>query len=143
METKHNEPTKILNCAQPDCMGKCMETSEARKDAKQTFTPGPWHLTQSDKEGAYYGISANHPTRPGMKFELAAIHEGFNEGEDKANARLIAAAPELLQALKQARLLLEHEGLHQDEAWSVFIGNVLNPAIAKAEGSSLRSEGGR
>lgn len=53
-------------------------------------TPGPWEV--SDKPGVWVGpvIKANHGTR-GVAFVC---------GESDANARLIAAAPELLARLK-------------------------------------------
>ena len=58
-----------------------------------------------------------------------------------ANARLIAAAPELLDALKEARSMLETasryfpKSIRNSDRFSLLnvLENVVNPAIAKAE----------
>ena len=50
-------------------------------------TPGPWHVTECDGE-----YSINWPDCVGIK--------PFKDERRKANAYLIAAAPELLEALK-------------------------------------------
>ena len=87
-------------------------------------TPGPW------KYGSKLTFSENH-----RGFSVWQIHHGWalasvqpadadgNEGE--ANARLIAAAPDLLEALKRVALILgsQHAALE-----------VIDAAIAKAEG---------
>jgi hypothetical protein len=55
-------------------------------------TPGPWYTTGSSPDGIVYG--ANHT--------LIVPHQptGFTAEEQWANAQLMAAAPELLAALK-------------------------------------------
>ena len=55
------------------------------------FTPGPWAAI--DRESFGLGIAANNTNNP--KWDLAVAY-----GEDNAN--LIAAAPELLEALEVA-----------------------------------------
>lgn len=62
-------------------------------------TPGPWSLDASWEKNE---ITAG-------KFHIAEVGESvrFSEPEARANARLISAAPELLEALKA---LLAHEG---------------------------------
>lgn len=49
------------------------------------YTPGPWKVDRPYIRGAGRAI--------------AALESGHNEVEDAANARLIAAAPELYEAL--------------------------------------------
>jgi len=55
-------------------------------------TPGPWHIGKRAADVAIYGHKGE---------EVAKILDFFNDDEEnKANACLIAAAPELLAALK-------------------------------------------
>ena len=50
-----------------------------------SYTPGPWKV--------------DRPYIRGAGRVIASLESGRNEGEDAANARLIAAAPELYGAL--------------------------------------------
>ncbi len=61
-----------------------------------SYTPGPWRLSES-KGGQWfvYGADSESPFRPFVK--LAKRHTKL----EQANARLIAAAPELLGALEE------------------------------------------
>lgn len=77
-----------------------------------------------------------HPTRTWQtyifhKHELVFIAVGETEEESRKYAKLIAAAPELLEALKLAYDLLEE---HQGEAKWYLRGhyNKINAAIKKA-----------
>lgn len=70
-------------------------------------TPGPWHIFQS---GAYFGVDAGSDS--GMEKDDKTIIAYGDDGDDitgvrgetyeemVANAKLIAAAPELLEALQ-------------------------------------------
>ena len=61
---------------------------------KQGPTPGPWEFGDPDVHGRkVYGPVVDDYADPG---ELAVIAEGMTE----PNARLIAAAPEMLEALR-------------------------------------------
>ena len=67
---------------------------------KQTHTQGPWHCGQLNGEGA---IFANNGKRLTIENGLHSLHpichvQNTFGKEDQANARLIAAAPELLVA---------------------------------------------
>nr|WP_064247000.1 hypothetical protein [Rhizobium leguminosarum]OAP95128.1 hypothetical protein A4U53_18070 [Rhizobium leguminosarum] len=71
--------------------------------SERRHTPGPWRV-DSDNDG--YGIEiVGRPTWPCSRFgvqgdwDIAKIEELDNDAEARANARLIAAAPELLEAL--------------------------------------------
>lgn len=91
-------------------------------------TPGPWRLIVGE-----YGCKRIGPDRPGHQrgiVEVCATVGLFDEEQDKANALLIAAAPELLEALEAIladRWLVigEPEPLEKAHA-----------AIAKARGES-------
>ena len=91
-------------------------------------TPGPWHAS-STHLGAAFDIGAEDGS------SVALVHGFLENGakEFRANARLIAAAPDLLKA---AKALLarwptdQHEGSPlKDEA------DALRAAVLKAEGS--------
>ncbi len=90
-------------------------------------TPGPWKIEYSDTS-----------TRPDLKIKgnmLVAttppLHSDREINEEvKANARLIAAAPDLLAAAKAALSLLTDDGYQGGNEWTV---KVLRATIAKAE----------
>ena len=85
-------------------------------------TPGPWeHTGQGDivgKEDNGYGLGY---------VDVCSVYLRTVRGRTKANARLIAAAPELLDAIKYCRRALELANATGDLA-------VLDAAIAKATG---------
>ena len=66
-------------------------------------TPGPWIFTPDDSE-AY---CAGHVERSGDRYLICQVYTQQN-GDRKANARLIAAAPEMLVAMEKALPVLEH-----------------------------------
>jgi hypothetical protein len=80
---------------------------------------------QDGKGNRFYLIRAEGRT-------IAAVYP-FDRTEDRANAQLFAAAPELLEALKAAYDLLEGECEFNEDAPMLSI--IVN-AIAKAEGRS-------
>lgn len=89
-----------------------------------THTPGPWHVRNDGSVGSVQ--------RGGMVVAQPCI-EPKNQGDQAANARLIAAAPELLDALEGMReALAECEGWTQDQQ-SAY-GKAL-AAISKARGA--------
>jgi hypothetical protein len=103
-----------------------------------THTPGPWAALMQDP-----------PTiadRRGCRVATSCALPGQSAEEQEANAHLIAAAPDLLRTLKNAREWLDElAGLLQDgaldaaEDWAganaVSVDSTLAEAIAKAEGA--------
>ena len=93
-----------------------------------THTPGPWTLEHSSAKrgpGGLCGTAAfNRVVGDGMELATGIQRE--------ANARLIAAAPDLLEALKwvQARLIMHEGASDANDAASVAI--TLASAITKA-----------
>ena len=63
---------------------------------KDTFTPGPWVVERSSEKSGWSGISVRAPSGA----YLANLVFQLTENE-RANARLIAAAPALLEALRE------------------------------------------
>lgn len=92
--------------------------------AKTKFTPGPWSIfgPLSDKYDPAYRVSAERT----LSLTVSACPDGFVQGENKANAHLIAAAPELYEALE---LLLSAQGQMEEKA--IKMAKV---ALAKARG---------
>lgn len=111
---------------------------------KTKYTPGPWETNGRD-------ISAFpcEPGFPGQEYEVAAVRATIYVGgkftkipvaEQQANAHLIAAAPELLEALKS---IIHFDGCYEggekmDATDRQFNWDALRKsaqlAIAKAEG---------
>ena len=93
-------------------------------------TPGPWIVVGS---GFMVSTCANHKRCQAID----ATRSGYTRDEDNANAHLIAAAPELLAALKEiakgkgefSRDPLEHASNTIDSMKAIA-----NAAIAKAQG---------
>ncbi len=98
-------------------------------------TQGPW-CVKHDKTGMpYIGVVIDPIDYPGT---VAIIDSGYPE----ADARLIAAAPDLLAALEQAKSMLETasryfpKSIKNSDRFSLLntLANSVNPSIAKARG---------
>jgi hypothetical protein len=90
-------------------------------------TPGPWDVTAVDHSSGGSGAAPSTLFRvafPSQKDFTGHVADKCH-GDSYANARLIAAAPELLEALKLAAAQLSH----YEKVAPIIIG-----AIAKAEG---------
>lgn len=57
-------------------------------------TPGPWRIAENSTK-----ITAVHPLRQ-HAYDIVTIHYAFEHGQYEANARLIAAAPSMYEALR-------------------------------------------
>ena len=109
-----------------------------------SFTPGPWRaefpdeISVRDADGGRIAILANLKGRLGMKGRR-------DTSEVEANARLIAAAPDLLEALQwyEAKAVqMGRAAIHQDsklmlalmKEMAVEYGAKARAAIARATG---------
>ena len=68
-----------------------------------THTPGPWHRGSDFNDNRFVvfpetGRMRLEPGQGTVLYSIAKVVASFSEDEDDANARLIAAAPELLAA---------------------------------------------
>lgn len=97
-------------------------------------TPGPW--TVQEREHSFRVVDSR-----ALKFDnsrlcdvqhWAGATRGPDREEARANARLIAAAPELLEALKLCAVLV-HDGNRQGDAAI----EAAHAAIAKATGGEV------
>ena len=97
-------------------------------------TPGPWMVRHdflcSDKT-LTVGVAA---VNIGSESGAVAWPTGTNEAQELANARLIAAAPDLLDALKEARRCLAWACEQRPEFQAER--NAVDAAIAKATGAA-------
>jgi hypothetical protein len=102
-------------------VGRAMET-----DKQVGFTPGPWE-SQHTAGHDTHGQTAIYAEADGK--DIAIVYDG------EANARLIAAAPELLRALlevEEQTYLLNHPA--GDVGLPVSAWEIVKATIAKARG---------
>lgn len=95
-------------------------------------TPGPWVVTRVTKPVRHWTVEipGDHPFAIGRDGGPDDVHE-----QDAANARLIAAAPDMLEALKEVEREMDaviHGTVTLD---AETLWDVVSRAIAKAEGS--------
>ena len=87
-------------------------------------TPGPWHIGGKPQSPIIFGSD-------GFAVADATVFHGtFKEGQTEANANLIAAAPDLLEALETASWLLA------DISPDGLVKQKVDAAIAKAKGGA-------
>lgn len=103
-----------------------------------SFTPGPWFANRNGFSTVYIEAKIGG----GLIQEIAACGPNANgQYEQEANARLISAAPELLEALQQAIACgmvpssSAKEGGAAAFARQVVVADMIRSAIAKAIGS--------
>ena len=93
------------------------------------YTKGPWRVAEGGNEvNGFVAVKTSN-----SKYILC---DGNTEQERKANAALIAAAPDLLEALKEAEALYSEYGLQANPNYADRIGpwiNATRQAINKAE----------
>jgi len=77
-------------------------------------TEGEWVVKPNPSDSKKYGIWSQHPTRGTILIAMAHM-DFMTEEEFKSNAKLIAAAPELLKQLKMALWILEQNGITQGQ----------------------------
>ena len=96
-------------------------------------TPGPWHVYEAAPEGC-------REIRGSARKVALAVTVGLaDDAKDAANARLIAAAPELLAALADCIDVLTEPGMMDVDEWKTWkkrAESAGRAAIAKAEGRS-------
>lgn len=94
-------------------------------------TPGKWVVAHRGFEGKPTVVAH----RAGRPCTIALLESGKRE-EDAANARLIAAAPELLDTLKRAAIDLTKKLEERGELADSDTIALIHAVIAKAEGQS-------
>ena len=105
-----------------------------KKSSEAGFTPGPWTILPQNGAGPmivheFETGSQMNPT--GYRLIASALQRGSSLNEDKANATLIASAPELLECLKE---LYESSVNKMSNYETVKLNERVKQAISKAEG---------
>ena len=86
-------------------------------------TPGPWVVVTDDTAAQVKGFPCIHSDN----YIVVGVEGMYGDIEtDYANARLIAAAPDLLEALEMALVWLDYEGKYDVQG--------IRASIAKARG---------
>ena len=93
---------------------------ETKEEKHATHTPGPWHAWYCKENETYGGIFQDTNAESQrmicrMAKEKRVIHKDkrksddfVHSAEDEANARLIAAAPEMYEVLREIEMLMPH-----------------------------------
>ncbi len=107
--------------------------NQSHKLPAATHTPGPWTATRqievhddSHLDEVYYSVDLDTANQPGTKHHAyIARVDGMRDERMEANARLIASAPEMLEAL---------EDIAQMPLGSHAARRVADAAIRRAKG---------
>jgi hypothetical protein len=102
-------------------------------------TPGPWFLEGHWDVKSKFDLGGWVSSNPPAGCPIFQLEPSVGTAEEiVANARLIAAAPDLLDALKQFRTKVYNAALGSgmDDEWSTLACSVADAAIAKAEGGA-------
>jgi len=128
---------KCNGACEYDHDGKRLTAKRVKMPSEQGHTPGPWHVGQGNGEGSVFSEAGRMGWGPGGT-TLAPICRMIEQdpAEDEANARLIAAAPDLLAACEDAVATLVRwaDNSAWDERDDLTIDG-LRAAIVKAEGT--------
>ena len=99
-----------------------------------THTRGPWRVTTQPEDGRL--IADLVDGRPGLR-RYSIVHDGEEEGDAMADACLLAAAPEMLEALRSAVEWSMEDGPDESVTPEYAAHRArLRAMIAKAEGRS-------
>lgn len=98
-------------------------------------TPGPWYIRDLHPGRATFNIGTD-PNDP-YSGEIAVVFRCGGRFKTEADARLIAAAPELLEVLRKVRDQIDDPHMGSvDHRSDVALVSAIRIAVAKAEGRS-------
>jgi hypothetical protein len=104
-------------------------------------TATPWHVGAGNGEGAIFAESGRMRMESGgtTLYPVCTIVRGWDEAEDQANARLIAAAPCMLLALTVARAHIRRalDEIPENDGHLAGALAVIGEAITKATGGDF------
>ena len=96
---------------------------------KTKYTPGPWETGRPDMATLVEGVDSKWIYAGDIYIAVASGCASENWDEVMANARLIAAAPELLAACELVLEVLDQDSVRDSECFWL-----IKRAIAKAKG---------
>lgn len=112
--------------------------SEANRETVGRPTPGPWAVRKVAHNGTMF-VEGGKDSYAVAQVHLGAPDAIDGKGTGEANAHLIAAAPELLAALKRVRsqyvAFLQETSLVKDKFHARLLSDI-EDVLEKAEGGS-------
>lgn len=114
-------------------------------DARNKFTPGPWAITAVNRLPVAKSLGVINPKSTVLNYEIKGAQVAVvanikecnlrSDAQTEANARLIAAAPEMLEALRGVADIIR-ENLPSTNAGIEALDRV-EAAIAKATNGDI------
>lgn len=95
-------------------------------------TPGPWNISERDPQRDQFYIFGEDFT--GQDYPVATVTSCEDPDQHEANARLIAAAPDLLKVAHWALSRLISTSALTEGSEAMQLQRALRAAIARAEG---------
>lgn len=101
------------------------------------FTPGPWRIAKRGEDEAFYVVERDEPNEPSRHAYRVAHVLDYNElQQNAANACLIAAAPDLVEALDEMLREFGVDGHGAEfEDGECRVVDRARAALAKAQGA--------
>lgn len=109
--------------------------------SKATHSPGPWSVCPAEPgDGKPRTVSGPVGPDSPHKYRVAEVYAWGSIAEWEANARLIAAAPDLLDVVQRLVAYNAHYSVATFAEWDEMIRDA-KAAIAQAEGEKAKAEG--
>lgn len=103
------------------------------------FTPGPWthHEPRTSSRRVFMPNDTTEISGPNGGLVAALYKDNWPHGQDEANARLIAAAPELYEALE----VIASCGAVDVSNTAIVVGNEANVVLQQAWAALRKARG--